>query len=164
MDGTVVQVLSDSQLDPGIHQFGFSPVTTGLGGTRAFQCAFAATSTVGDTLLYEASQVVLYYSPVAEMSVIGETSSEGRFETTDRLNFPHLLDLPPLQAESAEGESLFMFSVPETVVIALTDTFRFRAHTAFHVTVITQGVNDYEFAWVPNRMRHVALGNGARPN
>ena len=86
---------------------------------------------------------------LGDLAFLGWSSSGGTFETSDKLLFPNVLDLPTLIRTSPMGpDSLSTFVIPDTVTIALTDTVTNR-QIEFD-QVIKKGVaNDIQLVWSP---------------
>lgn len=147
LNGVPLEVLADQVLTPGAHEFELYPNQSVFGGTRGFEYEFRATSTTGDTTLFIESHHTLYYDWNPQTATIGTTDGDGTYETSNRLHFPHLYEYPVSVAESADGESLCVFAVPETVAIMVSDTLQGDWITEMHLRTVEQGTNEFDLIW-----------------
>jgi hypothetical protein len=146
-DGSIVSTLVDQLVPSGLHAFHWdNPSHT---PPRVYCYRLIARDTGTAAQLFRDSLFAVLWHTDPEIAVLGWSSYAGTFETSDKLLFPNVLDLPRLIHTSSEGpDSLTTFTIPDSVTIALTDTVT--QQQMMFDRVITKGVaNEIELIWNP---------------
>lgn len=146
-DGSPVSTLVDQLLSFGLYQVNWSNLTHTP--PRVYRYRLIARDSAGTATLFRDSLFAVLWHVDAETAILGWSSSAGTFETSDKLLFPNVLDLPRLvHTDSQSPDSLGTFTIPDSVTIALTDTVTHQQMTFDRV--IRKGVaNDIELTWNP---------------
>jgi hypothetical protein len=146
-DGSPVSTLVDQLLSSGMYQVNWSNLT--YTPPRVYRYRLIARDSAGAVTLFRDSLYAVLWHVDAEIAILGWSSSAGTFETSDKLFFPNVLDLPRLVHTYSSGpDSLGTFTIPDSVTIALTDTVTHRQMKFDRV--IRKGVaNEIELIWNP---------------
>jgi hypothetical protein len=146
-DGSTASTLVDQLLSPGLYAVHWDNPTHKP--PRVYYYRLIARDTATAAILFRDSLFAVLWHTDPEIAVLGWSSSAGTFETSDKLLFPNILDLPRLVHTSAEGpDSLNTFTIPDSITIALTDTVTQRQMKFDRV--ITKGVaNEIELIGNP---------------
>lgn len=146
-DGSPVSTLIDQILPSGLHAFHWD--NPAHKPPRVYCYRLVAQDTATAAPLFRDSLFAVLWHTDAEIAVLGWSSSAGTFETSDKLLFPNVLDLPRLVHTSLQNpDSLNTFTIPDSVTIALTDTVTHRQ--MMFDRIIKKGVpNEVELIWNP---------------
>ena len=152
LDGARLEQLQNGVLSLGFHDFfltaAYSPGA--WSGTRVLECRLTARDTTSGSVLDRDSVYAVFFTWDPEQNAIGLTDSGGTFETDDRLHFPHLWGLPEIELTTTECESLGVLQLPDSIVIALSDTSTRGAYQHYHDSIkVTSGSNEFELVWDP---------------
>jgi hypothetical protein len=147
-DGSPVSTLVDQPLISGLYRVNWSNPTEKPPRVYRYRLIARDTAVTAAILFRDSLYAVLWHWD-PEIAVLGWSSSAGTFETSDKLLFPNVLDLPKLVHTSLYGpDSLGTFTIPDSVTFALTDTVTHRQMTFDRV--IRKGVaNEIELIWNP---------------
>lgn len=154
LDGELFSVVLDEPLGAGAHSQSFSGTASECPfGTRVFEMQCVARDTAYGGIVFRDSVYAVYWNVFdPSQCVVGVTSDEGTFETTDRLLFPHLFDLPPLTITNVVSpESQGVFNIPDEVRIAVCDTTGGQDLWTTTTHVVEDGDNEFTVVWDPDR-------------
>jgi len=146
-DGSHASTLVDQILDAGMHTVNwYNQVHR---PTRVYYYRLIAKDTATTSPLFRDSLFAVLWHVDSEIAILGWSSLAGTFETSDKLLFPNVLDLPTLIHTGEQGpDSLNTFVIPDMVTIGLTDTVTHQ-HMKFD-RVIKKGIaNNIELVWNP---------------
>jgi hypothetical protein len=146
-DGSPVSTLVDQLLASGLYQVHWS--NPAHKPPRVYRYRLIARDSAATTTLFRDSLFAVLWHVDAEIAILGWSSSAGTFETSDKLLFPNVLDLPRLVHTNSFGpDSLGTFTIPDSVTIVLTDTVTHRQMTFDRI--IRKGVaNEIDLIWNP---------------
>lgn len=145
-DGSLASTLVDEILPAGPHEVQWD--NDAHKPPRVYYYRLIAEDSATGVLLFRDSLYAVLWHVDSEIAILGWSSSAGTFETTDKLLFPNVLNLPTLVLTKDTPDSLNTFSIPDTVSITLTDTATHQQMTFDRV--IKKGVaNNIELVWNP---------------
>jgi hypothetical protein len=146
-DGKFIETLWHQQFEAGLYQCNWS--TNKQLPTRVYKYRLTAKDTSGAYIFKDSSYAVLW-QPDADISILGWTSNDGAFNTTDKLLFPNTLQLPQLIFTEVFGpDSAGTFTIRDTVTIVLTDTSTHKSISFNHV-IKNDIENKIDLLWNPN--------------
>jgi hypothetical protein len=153
LDGQLLRTLADETAAPGVYSKGFYGSSWDVpSGTRVFEMQFVAREPDSRAILYRDSVYAVYWDGYNEEScVIGATSAQGTFETDDVLLFPHLLDLPAIQATNPFGDPVGNVVLSDSVFIAVGDTTSGQNQWVRESHTVVDGANSITIVWDPDR-------------
>lgn len=149
LDGRLLQDQSFTGfLGRGLHIFVIPFNATNV-GTRVYKCVERAVNDTTKQVLFADSIYLTYWNTNPRYSILGITSNQGVFETTDSLSFPSVLSLPPMVETYENGPAPEgVFSFPQSVVITLLDTTS--SQSVRYVRQIQKGQNEFSLIWAPS--------------
>ena len=154
LDGELFSVVWDESVVAGAYSRSFSGAASECPfGTRVFEMQLVASDTGSREIVFRDSVYAVYWNIFnPSQCVVGVTSDEGTFETTDRVLFPHLFDLPPLTMTNlVNPEPQGMFDIPDEVTIAVCDTTGGQDLWTTTTHVVEDGENEFTVTWDPDR-------------
>ena len=146
-DGSPVSTLVDQDLNPGLYAVSWSNVAHTPPRVYPYRL-LALDDSTGDLLFRDSRYAVLWHTD-SDIAILGWTNSAGKFETSDSLFFPNVLNLPTLVYTGSQGpDSLNMFTFSDSVTIALTDTAT-NQHLSFERVIKKGVINEIQLIWNP---------------
>lgn len=115
--------------------------------TRVYKYRLIAKDTSGTTVLFSDSLHAVLWHPDPDICILGWTSQNGIYETSDMLFFPNVLSLPILYKRDETNNDLGTFSILDSVTIILTDTLTHQSQQ--FQRVVTKDANDIQLVWNP---------------
>jgi hypothetical protein len=138
----VAQPLSLYRTLPGLHAIALAPDAP----YGAYWCRLVARD--DSAVVFRDSVLAGWWPLTPESNVLGVTDAYGGLETHDALRFPNVLELPPLAHMNEQGDSLGVWSYPDTVVVVLAGPpggpF---GQVSSNRLVVGPGLNEFELAW-----------------
>lgn len=116
--------------------------------TRVLKYRFTAMDSSGTDTLYRGTRYAVLQQPDPSISILGWSSSEGTFQTSDSLLFPNTLTLPSLSLTADDPTVVGTFAITDSVVITLTDTSS-NKHQTFYAAVRKGAANEIQLVWNP---------------
>jgi hypothetical protein len=155
-DGTPLDTLANELKEAGLYSYNWS--TNKQLPTRVYKYRLTAKDTSGAYIFKDSSYAVLW-QPDADISILGWTSNDGGFNTTDKLLFPNTLQLPKLIFTEVFGpDSAGTFTIRDTVTIVLTDTSTHKFISFSHV-IKNDIENKIDLLWNPNLAKQTSSEN-----
>jgi hypothetical protein len=146
-DGKLIETLWHQQFEVGLYQCNWS--INKQSPTRVYKYRLTAKDTGGAYIFKDSSYAVLW-QPDADISILGWTSHDGVYNTTDKLLFPNTLQLPKLTYTQVFGpDSIGSFTIQDTVTIVLTDTSTHK-YISFTQVVKKDAENKIDLLWNPS--------------
>ena len=145
LNDNVKAVIASGQRNAGRYQNAFQIHENA--GTQVYKVKLTASSdSLKSDILFQDSIYAVLWQPDPAYSSIGRTNSSGIVQTSDKLLFPHLIDLPviPRTSESDPG-ALGYIIFSDSVTIALTDDNL--SQTKYFVREIKNGENKISLNW-----------------
>ena len=112
-----------------------------------YNCIWTVWAAGTDTLLLADTSAAVVHNMDADLDELGFTGTDGVFETTRRLYFPYLYDLPAMISTDANGILIGEFGFTDTMVVMLTDTSTSQSQT--HEVVVGEKTNLIYLIWDP---------------
>jgi hypothetical protein len=155
-NGKLIETLWQQQFEAGLYQCNWS-INTQL-PTRVYRYRLIAKDTSGAYLFKDSCYAVLW-QPDADISILGWTSNDGTFNTTDKLFFPNTLQLPQFIFTEVFGpDSAGTFTIRDTVKIVLTDTSTHKFISFSHV-IKNDIENKIDLLWDPKLAKQTSSEN-----
>ena len=156
VDGKLIETLWHQQFEAGLYQCNWS-INKQL-PTRVYKYRLTAKDTNG-TYIFKDSCYAVLWQPDADISILGWTSNDGTFNTTDKLLFANTLQLPQFIFTEVFGpDSAGTFTIRDTVTIVLTDTVTHKSISS--INVVKKDVeNKIDLLWNPSLAKQTSSEN-----
>ena len=141
-------LIESNVFDHGFHEFPLDSQfdSTAIGGTRVYKYVMQSEGFEHQKYMCQSK------SPDYEQCIIGSTDLNGKFETDNRLLFPHLYNLPSMPAyDESPDDYLGEFSLSDTVEIILLDQ-NSGSYNIFE-KIIGNNENSFDLIWEPDKNR-----------